>query len=161
MLPTTGWWSSSSCATANPVHRLYGGRVISETFAVRLKAVLPSDAALYPDAQYTRRLSFFSPLCSWLHRPIENKRLSPKRQVWALGTMWQQWWLTWGLLEEQNFAFSSTFKAAAAPARALPCCFFSFGAAKVFYEMLVWHLAKAWGRANDGELLFPAVSPDR
>lgn len=43
---------------------------------------------------------------------------------------------------------------------AIPCYLISFGAANVFYDILVWHVAKAWAKAN-GELLFPTVSPDR
>lgn len=49
-----------------------------------------------------------------------------------------------GLLEEQDSAFGSTSKATVILGREIPCCFFSFGAAKVFYDTLVWHLAKAW-----------------
>lgn len=48
-----------------------------------------------------------------------------------------------GLLEEQNSAFGSTSEAAVTLGRAISCCFFSFGAAKVFHDMLVQHLAKA------------------
>lgn len=148
---TSGSWSSSICVTANPVH--WWDSNFRETFPAKAKTVLPSNAAFHPGALYTLGSSFFPSLCTWSYCPIKNKQPSLKHWTWSGGG---------GCVRRAGLrAFSSTSKPSTTLHMAVPCCLFSFGAANIFYDVLVWHIAKAWARANDGEPFFPTVSPDR
>lgn len=143
---TSGWWSSSRCVTATPVH--WWDSNFRETFTARAKTVLPSDAAFHPSIWYTLGSRFLPS-----HGPIKSKQPSLKHWAWGSGG---------GSVRKAGLrAFSSTSKASSTLLMAIPCSLFSFGAANVFYDILVWHVAKAWARANDGELFFPTISADR